>query len=57
MGLYVRGSNKMLLKGVKKVGIAQTENPVEREDFKKNSQNEFKNKWHKMATISLAGNS
>ena len=57
LGLYVRGSNKMLLKGVKKVGIIQTENLVEKEDFKKNSQNEFKNKWHKMATISLAGNS
>ena len=47
----------MLLKGVKKVGIVQTENLGDREDFKKNNQNEFKNKWHKMATISLAGNS
>ena len=42
MGLYVRGSNKMLLKGVKKVGIVQTENLGDREDFKKNNQNEFK---------------
>ena len=47
LGLYVRGSNKMLLKGVKKVGIGKTENLMEKEDFKKkkkNSQNEFKNK-------------
>ena len=34
----------MLLKGVKKVGIVKIENPMEKEDFKKNSQNEFKNK-------------
>ena len=44
LGLYVRGSNKVLLKGVKKVGICKTENLMEKEDFKKNSQNEFKNK-------------
>ena len=37
-------SNNMLLKGVKKVGIVKIENPMEKEDFKKNSQNEFKNK-------------
>ena len=47
LGLYVRGSNDILLKGVKKSGIVETENPMEIEDFKKNSQNEFKNKWHK----------
>ena len=46
LGLYVGGSNEMLLKGVKKVGIVKTENLMEKEDFKKNSQNEFKNKWH-----------
>ena len=46
LGLYMRGSNEMLLKGVKKVGIVKTENLMEKEDFKKNSQNEFKNKWH-----------
>ena len=46
MGLYVRGSNEMRLKGVKRVGIVKTENLMEKEDFKKNSQNEFKNKWH-----------
>ena len=46
LGLYVRGSNEMLLIGIKKVGIVQTENLMEKEDFKKNSQNEFKNKWH-----------
>ena len=46
-GLYVRESNEMLLKGVKKVGkVIKTENFMEKEDFKKNSQNEFKNKWH-----------
>ena len=44
LGLYVRGSNEMLLKGVKKVGIVKTENLMEKEDFKKNSQNEFNNK-------------
>ena len=47
LGLYVRGSNKMLLKGVKIVGIGKTENLMEKEDFKKkkkNRQNEFKNK-------------
>ena len=42
----MRGSKEMLLKGVKKVGIVKTENLMEEEDFKKNSQNEFKNKWH-----------
>ena len=41
LGLYVRGSNEMLLIGIKKVGIVQTENLMEKEDFKKNSQNEF----------------
>ena len=46
LGLHMRGSNEMLLKGVKKVGIVKTENLMEKEDFKKNSQNEFKNKWH-----------
>ena len=50
LGLYVRGSNEMLLKDVfgsgivKKVGIVKTENLMEKENFKKNSQNEFKNK-------------
>ena len=47
LGLYVRESNEMFLKSVKKVGIAKTENLMEKEDFKKNSQNEVKNKWHK----------
>ena len=46
LGLHMRGLNEMLLKGVKKVGIVKTENLIEKEDFKKNSQNEFKNKWH-----------
>ena len=34
-GLYVRGSDEMLLKGVKQVGIVKTENLMEKEDFKK----------------------
>ena len=46
LGLYVRGSNESLLKGVQKVGIVKTGNLVEKEGFKKNSQNEFKKKWH-----------
>ena len=46
LALYVRGSNEMLLKGIKKVVIVKTENLMEKEDFKKNSQNEFKNKCH-----------
>ena len=46
LGLYVRESNGMLLKSVKEVGTVKTENLMEKEDFKKNSQNEFKNKWH-----------
>ena len=44
--LYVRGSNEMLLKDVKKVGIVKAENLMEKEDFNKNSQNEFKNKCY-----------
>jgi len=35
----------MLLKGVKKVGIINTENLTDRKDFKKNSQNEFRDRW------------
>ena len=47
LGLCVHKSNEMLLKGLKKkVSIVKTENLMEKEDFKKNSQNEFKNKWH-----------
>ena len=45
LSLYVHGSNEMLFKGIKKVGIAKTKNLMEKEDFKKNSQNEFKQKW------------
>ena len=45
LGLSLQGSNEMLLKGIT-VGIVKTENLIEKEDFKKNSQNEFKNKWH-----------
>ena len=33
LGLYVRGSNEMLLKDVKKVGIVKTENLMEKEDL------------------------
>ena len=42
MGLHVRGSNEMLPKVVKKVCIAKTENLMEKEDFKKNSQMSLK---------------
>ena len=41
LGLYACGSNEMLLKGIKRVGIVKTKNLIEKEDFKKNSQNEF----------------
>ena len=51
LGLYVRGSNEILLKGVKKVGIVKTENLMEKEDFKKNSQNEFKNKMARKENV------
>ena len=47
LGLHMRRSNEMLLRGVKKVGIVKTENLMEKDDFKKNSQNGFKNKWYK----------
>ena len=38
LGMYVCGSNEILLKGIKKVGIIQTENLMEKEDLK-NSRN------------------
>ena len=38
LGMYVRGSNEILLKGIKKVGIIQTENLMEKVDLK-NSRN------------------
>ena len=44
LGLYVRESNEMLLKGVKKVDIINSENLTDRKDFKKNSQNEDKDR-------------
>ena len=47
----MRGSNEMLLKGVEKVGIFKTRNLMEKEDFKKNSQNELKNKWRKKKNV------
>ena len=37
LSLYLRGSNEILLKGVKKFGIVETENLMKKEDFKKNS--------------------
>ena len=45
LGLYVRDSDEMLLRGVKKVGIINTENLSDRKVFKKNSQNEFRDRW------------
>ena len=35
----------MLLKGLKKVGIINTENLKDRKYFKKDSQNEFRDRW------------
>ena len=46
LNLHVRESNEMLLKDVKKLVIVKTENLMEEGDIKKNSQNEFKNKYH-----------
>ena len=46
LGLYVRESNEMLLKGVKKVGITKTENLLKKKEFKRDVQNEVKSKWH-----------
>ena len=40
LGLHVRRTNEMLLKGLKIVGVVKTKNLMEKEDFKKNSQNE-----------------
>ena len=44
--LYDSESNELLLNGVKKVGIMETENLMEKEEFIRNSQNEFRNRWH-----------
>ena len=46
LGLYVSESNELLLKGVMRVGTIKTENLIRKEDLKRNSQNEFKNRWH-----------
>ena len=35
LGLFVRGSKEMLLKGVKKVGIVKTENLMEKKTSRK----------------------
>ena len=43
-------NNEILLKGVKKVGIVKTENLMGKEDFKKNSQNEFKDNGYEKRT-------
>ena len=54
--LYVCGPNEILLKGVKIVGIVKTENLMEKEDFKKNSQSEFKNNGtRRECMVSLKG--
>ena len=36
-----RGSNEMLLKGIKTVSIVKTETLMKKEDFKKNIQDDF----------------
>ena len=45
LGMYVRDANEMLLKGVKKGKIIETENTVEKAEFSRRIQNEYKNKW------------
>ena len=46
LGLYVRGSNEILLKGLKKSVLSKLKILWKKEDFKKISQNEFHNKQH-----------
>ena len=41
-GLYVRGSNEMLLKGVKKVSIVKTENLMEKKTSRKMAKTSLK---------------
>ena len=41
----MRDLDEMLLKVVKKVGIINTEILSDRKDFKKNRQNEFRDRW------------
>ena len=38
MGLYIRESNEMLLKGVKKGGVIQTDNIMEKNEFKRSTR-------------------
>ena len=45
LGLYIRESNKMLLKGVKKGGVIQTDYIMEKNEFKRSYQTEIKIKW------------
>ena len=45
LGLYVRDSDEELLKGLKAVGIINTENLLEKEEFKRRNQNMTKTKW------------
>ena len=46
LGLYERGSNEILLKGLKKSVLSKLKILWKKEDFKKISQNEFHNKQH-----------
>ena len=46
LGLYVRGSNEILLKGLKKSVLSKLKIVWKKEDFKKISQNEFNTKQH-----------
>ena len=45
LGLYVHESNEMLLKGVKNVKVIETEHTVEKAEFKRRQQNDYKNRW------------
>ena len=46
LGLYVHGSNEILLKGLKKSVLSKLKILWKKEDFKKIIQNEFNNKQH-----------
>lgn len=45
LGLYVRESNELLLKGVRKSSIIKTDNLVEKEEFMRQTQAKLKTKW------------
>ena len=44
LGLYIRDSNEMLLKGVRKGGVIQTDNLMEKNEFKRSYYAEIRTK-------------